>query len=465
MEKAPTTARGPVWSQLEHAFAESQPASWRRGWQIVYDIGPPLAPLLWQRQQDEHNVRARLVWLAAYALAAGPAASDKLLDPPWLRQAHSTERLLALLEIATSEWPLAEAPDPRDLLTIVDQPSTRIAAALALSRLDSPTALPRDWFGQPDPDPGLVAAASMCGGAPKGPHLQRWLKGDPSEPATALVWRAVFLSRFPPIGDERTAMALRAVGLPGEANAAIRDAAALALVRAQQPFLMPAGTPEPDVLLVLVSDAAMRQQALDHGWLEEVPSPRLPAATRATLVVAYVLSAPAEALQSAIPRWTDAELGGPAALAIALRMASGELKPGAWMEPFATMPEGQWLALAAGQRLPAGAPAAGGPSEEVRRLAAEDRLPRTVVARLIEEELWHRGFHPGRAPFLLRLGLVADCLLAGSDYARSVQAAERFPYLPADLTPSDSFFEVAYELYEWHASTTDGVPVKQRLVR
>lgn len=444
------------------------PGQWRQAWSRARQIGPPVASLLWERSTRESHPQRRLLWLATYATAAGGGAAARLLDSGWRRGAKTREQLLGLMSLAMGPGSLP-ATALGDLARDADSDALRLAACVALASRAAEVDLPRTWLaGRRSSDPGLCAAALLCGAEVPSSLIDRWVGGGEVPSAEAqLVWRADLLSRreTPYSAERRTDLAQRALRWSAESVWSLRRASILQIAEAGSEGPFPERGPAAELLVLLGSAPNGRRLAYRSGWLTSSASPRLEDALRAKLAVLFVQVASPDEIAAAAQAWRgDEKLLAAMCLAVAWRRFAGDagLVGGPWLASLDSVDESVWARLALQDR--------GDPdvlADRVERsknpalsLAADGRLPGVALAREAELELWKRDYHPRREAYRCWAELVRDLLLSGSDYARAFDArAQGYPYLPSDLQPGDrGFFEVATVFFDWLTTDGDAVP-------
>ena len=448
------------------------PGEWRMAWRRARDIGPPLASVLWERVHREGNPQRRLLWLATYAAAAGGAAPSRWLEAEWQRAAGESDWLFALLALSVGPAVVLSDSAADVVVEVASTDSLRIAASAAWAPRAEPMRWPAEWLaGTRSQDPGLCAAALLCGGLADAAAVERWIAGRvPPDEAAQLVWRALLLASHdsPISAGRRLDIAQRAVRWEAEMSRALRRAATLHIGRTGQEEPWSERGPDSELLVLLGFSPNGRRAAYRAGWLEASPPQRLEPATRAKLAVLFVQAAKPEEVANAAATWAeDEELRGAVCLAIAWRRLVGDagLRPGPWLEALDVADESAWPRLAFGELRDRGE--LGVRIERLGHpalaLALQQRVTGRVLARAAEAELWLRDAHPGRDAHRCYVELVRDLLLSGSDYARAA-TGRAFPYLPSDLRPGDrGFFEIAVEFTDWLVEEATAVPAEYRL--
>jgi hypothetical protein len=445
---------------LEDALA-GESGAWPQAWQRAQEIGPPIAPLVWAELRQDSQPKRRLLWIGAYAAAAGSKAGQRLCDESWTRTARKQELAMAMLALALDGAPVIDAEAVRQVITDSRVDAVRIAGCLALASSGSAVELRDDWLASARAkNAGLCAAAILAGVGRPWSAVQHWLEeGTAFE--SQLVQRALLLAREPwPDRAARAALAQRALGQDSESASALRAAAAFRIALADDPGegLEP---PSGELLALIARTPAGATAVLRRHWLDPVPSPRLDRLVRRRLSVLFALSAASTDVAAAVPRWRDdPDLAADACLALARRAldASDTTEAAAWFEELAAVAESDWLAAAIA--VPARTSAA---KSAALASALAGRLPRPALAREIESELWRRGTHPECAAYGCWTDLLRDLLLSGSDHARALDTNQSDRTLvPRDLEPGDPFFEVACEFLDWRVRTRAGPPGQSR---
>lgn len=454
----------PFRSNFQYLLDDSQPSRWQSGWQLAEDSGSSVAALLsdlWA--EEDSRLERRLLLQAAQSLAAGP-----MRDVPMaLSRLDDQEKVMALLIVATgprrtdADGDLPRLTDRREKMIV------RVAAYLALSR--QPGGVPPIRAQDDRDDPGLLSAALYAGlGLPE--RERRDLTLQTTGPRH-LIWRGYLLADLQPDPDrtrrlERAEEIVRSPKYALSSSPRIREvrrAAALGLARLGDPDVVRSILPDPDPQLVLLLAAESRMRA---GLpLEPVPGSLLDPPARRRLAVLYAVETPPETVLAAAEAWTDdAEIRGPMCLALAFSLL-GRTDPVSVPDRVAALPEGAWVLWASGAEPEARtAPSLPPALARALSLALADRLPAATARRILEDELWRTGSHPGLPRVEAELALIRDLLLSGSIHvsaALGIEAQDR--YLPGGVARTDNkFFEIAYQFVQF-AGIPRQIPAALRL--
>ncbi|MBX3465034.1 MAG: hypothetical protein KF830_17840 [Planctomycetes bacterium] len=475
-DAAAVDATGPGWIDARHEpfrerFQQLLLAAPTRdlgqGWQLAAEIGRPVAPLLWDMVQAERAQTGRRLAVLAAAMVAGGAAEDER-SLAWLDRPKGMVEDRVLTALWLAHGPRRARPVPNLAGRLLGggrppEPVLRLAVRLASARFPGGEA--GDAVGA-DEDPGL-AAAGVFAGLPIGAAVAaRYGNLKASERHVELYWRAGLLAGARGLAEGRppeVEWLQRARDLsawPGEAFAAVRCAALLYRLRAQDQV---ADGPRPDWRLLHQAVVDRAAAVAVRGWLTAAPQPRDEEPAR--LAVAYVLSRePAEvvaeqAVWSAAPR-----VRRHVAIALAWRLL-GE-PPAAPIElDLPGVPEWVFVRLAGGAR-PAVPVLDDAPLQLAARLAAADRLPPAALRAALEDALWRWGSHPGLGAWeqerlLLRDLLLVGSLVGGGRYVPHVRPEQR--YRASGIAPDDVFYEVASSLHDFLVRPRLPIPAECRL--
>lgn len=466
------------------------------GWELARTLGRPVAPLLWEMfGAKQSNVRSRLVLLIAAVLAGGPAEDERLFalldrQRPLLKERTMTSLLLAL-------GPRRQrAVD--DFWTRVIGPNTEPEALLGLAARLACARFPGSSKGTAiihEGDAGMLAAAAF-GGFRMSPQLLRtmWRSRDRY---SELFHRGALLGDGWRLGIE-------AIKPPTEhldyAKDLLRDTsarlaashAAAILLRARAGVLDPRGDrPDWRLLQLCASQSASREVLRD--WLPATALPRDEEPAR--IAVAYALWQPVDKILKEHKQWSvDKRIRSHVAVALAFRMAAGSGNTsGSGNGDSATgnsatgtngspsnndsgaerrvtlrlpeVPEFRFVVWASGGEFGSGLPCEDPNLQRLCDLVAAGRASRAVVRRTMEEALWRWGSHPGMGPWREERLLIRDLLLAGSDpglrYPSHLRPSQR--YFATGLDKGDSFYTVAFELFEFLERPVTPVPFEYRL--
>ena len=453
-------------------FAPDRRQSWLSGFLLARDLGAAVAPLLADlAQRESADVRRRLLYASAVAVAAGPQADRFIAD--WLVRGRAgkdrvRERVILGLAAALGGGRDAVALPWSGLIAGRLEPIESVALALAAAQFDPDGAVPADWYRSADP---AVVAAAVFAEAPAAELLEPWLTRDVD--GADLVRRGWYLGSARPRGA-CFADALRHG--PGSATEGpLRIAAELALARAVDPeeVLAAVGGPlRPESLPALASEPDFRRLLWHRGLLTPATG-RLPDEQRRRIAVAFALETDVAGLAATRDEW---QRDRPAAAALCLALAwrlYGESAVGdaAWLEVLPDVREAEWVRLACGRPAEAPSRSMEDPALDRAFVVATSgdgsRLPRDAAAQCIEDALWRAGAHLALTRVRARQDLCRDLLLAQSTYgASAIGAAAR---LADDRGPSkglsagDQVFEIGYELYRYFSSPARPRPATLRL--
>lgn len=434
-------------------------------WGRCADVGPALAPLLWELAK---GARRRLPLLVAFALASPGTAAEDLLRVAESAPVNSTgneERVAALLLLAIGPEVPAGLGDPWPKLL----PRGRASAALLVAGYAAASRWPPGQPGEPTPteDPGVLAAALLAGHRGADKALEPYFQLDRPPPFAELVWRGCFLGRLRDdpaavAADRRlVARARDVLLLPGPQFERARAAAALLLGHAGVDV---GGSPPWQLLQLLAATPAGAGRQL----LDLQPLPPLAEDPR-RLAAEFALFQPLEVVARERDRYAvklrrvegvrdDEERARQAATAVALALAWRLLEPGtraacppALLEPLATVPEWAWVQWAAGAPLPEAAPSSYPPLAAALPLARDGRLPAAAARELLEQAMWCLGCHPGLGREGARLELLRDLLVTGSHpgtkYSSQLDVDAR--YQPSGLQRTAPMFDVLVALFDY----------------
>lgn len=441
----------------------------REGFTQARDIGSAAAPALHAlAAAEKSNMRRRMSAFCAAAIADGVGGDERLLATLDDRSPMQ-DRLCASLLLALG--PVRARPQPEFWSRALGRnakepvPLLLVAALLASSRFPGAGAACPQSLLRVD-DPGVVAAALYAGAPVPEPILQAYLRPRPPEHANlvqrALLLRAVLDRREGSLPADALARAQALLDAPGESNATLREAAALALGfgGAARPD---AGT-RPDWRLLQLLAADVRACAAIQPWLPATPQPlHEPAWPR--LSVAYALGRDPSVVVAERAAWSAApSVRRHVAIALAMRLCARER-----VDPIQAMlpdtPEWGFVRWASGEKLPDGVASSDPALQQAADMAREDRLPRAAARALFEDTLWRWGSHPGLGLRDAQHDLVRDLLIAGSlpGNRYAIGLPDHLRYLPAGLGDENDFFGIAVEAWEFLRTPTLPMPAECRL--
>ncbi|MHC4851503.1 MAG: hypothetical protein ACYTGO_14595 [Planctomycetota bacterium] len=442
--------------RLEELFKIGAP-DWAEGFELALDMGGSATPPLRNRLIHESNKMRRLLWVAAYGLAA--RAPQALY---FNRKLKGPERVLAMFVLALGPTQAEGARSIQESLGGNTDTAEAIASCLALARFgDRNRGLPKKLLSSQDP--GRLAAALYVNPRLSRPEVSNRLRAMRATVAHhPLVWRGYYLAAAR-TAAEKTALqgrreaALRALADPR--NEA-RKTAALLLAQNPSGLKLPADTLrgiDDETTLVLALSPALRAQLLAAGRVPRQPSPTRSVEIRRRQVVLFASSAPLPKLQDAVLQWprTCRDLMDEICLGLALRLSKSKAdrqalqgtldKLGRAGDGDALTEAGIWLRLAQHQELAASDLRLAELSRPLQ-LAMRGAFTDATRGQAIEEILWERGSHPGLSGLELHRAFLFDLLLAHA----AGSAVRRETYVPKGmLDPGDNFFLVARRLFEF----------------
>lgn len=441
----------------------------REGFGLARRLGPAAAPVLWAlTSAEKSNMKRRMAVLAAACLAEGEGGEARMLQHLDDRSPLQ-DRLVVCLHLALAPartrrpqefWERTLGRDQKE-----PEPLLLVLALLASARSEGSGALCPPSLLRVE-NPGVTAAA-VCAGAPvSDAFVQPYLRPRPPAHA-AFVQRAQMLAALPdraedvPTNDgiERARAFVQA---SGEANATLRDAAALLLSYGDA--IRPDGQSRPEWRLLQLYAAEPRAATTLANWLQALPSP-LDEPARTRLAVAYVMSRPIATVVDERSAWGSvAAIRRHVALALAWRLCRITV-PNAIRTPQPDLPEWGFVRWASGDD---GRVAANFDDPDLQQgagLADAGRLSREAAARLFEDTLWRWGSHPGLGRFAVQQEFVRDLVLSGSlpGNRYAIGLADHLRYLPAGLGNENDFFWLAVELYEFMREPALPIPAECRL--
>jgi len=458
------------------------------GWQQARRLGRPVVPMLWRMLDAERsNVTSRVVLLVAAVLAGGPAEDDRLFAFLDRHKPMLPERTMASMLLALG--PARPRPVDNCWARIIGpnkepEPLLELASRLACARFPDASKGVGVLF---EGGPGMIGAA-VFGGFRVSPPKLRSLWRNPSR-HSELFYRGVLLGagrRMAVSGREadRTTL-IHAEELLAQADVRLGDARAAAILLKARAGQLDPGARRPDwQLLQLCATQPASRDAL-RAWLPAKPLARDEQPER--IAVAYALWQPLDKVLREYQQWgADPRISSHVAVALAFRLAAGGGAQGLGSDAPAQrrttpadgartageirvrlpdVPEFRFAVWASGGALGTGSRCEDRELRELARLIADGRASREVVRRTCEEALWRWGSHPGLGQWRQERLLIRDLLLAGSKpglrYASLLRPSQR--YFATGLDKSDSFYEVAVELYEFLAEPVLPIPAEYRL--
>lgn len=447
----------PFREEFEERLHESQPSTWHEGWQLAEDLGASAAGLLFDMWEEEASkLERRLLFQGAHSLAAGPGGEPAY--GPNLRSLKDREKVMALLILASGPARTRAIDGLARLTDRGEEILVRVAAYLALARQGiEPPPLPRTDRD----DSGLLAAALYAGLSVPERELRAWFRDDDRDRPEFwhLVWRGFLLAEPQPDRDRdrRLERADDIVREPARSSnrgsREVRRAATLCLARLGEPDSVLNSLPDPDVdtVLLLATYPRMRERLS----FEAVSGGLIDPHQRRRLAVLYALHESPDSVLAAADEWTaDTVIRGPICLAVSINLLGRETAA-VVPDSVTALPEGAWVQWAAGEE--PRSPTATGPGAAIDELLARalplalaGQLPADTAALLLEEALWRSGSHPGLARVEAHMALLQDLLLSGSTHVSAALGIDA-QYLPAGISRTDYFFEVAYQFLQFVA--------------
>ena len=444
--------------RLNNLFKINAP-DWAEGFELALGMGESVVPPLAHKLITEKNQERRLLWIAAYGLAA--RAPQKFYASLRLKGA---ERSLAMFALAIGPIQADGETSVRRMLAANADAAEVIATCLALARFEDRTqGVPKKLLASQDP--GELGSALYVNPSMSPQEIKGRLAGMRAKSAHVdLVWRGYYLATARTVAEERALPGRREAALAALASAAskTRKAAALLLARGGAGHKLTEEVIQgldDETAVILALSPAMRPQLRTAGRLPPEPSPTQSRdEIRRRQVVLFACSAPLPALHRAIAKWpkTCSDLMDEICLALAFRISknardrkalAGTLDKlgradggsGAFTEA------GLWLRLAQHLALPANVSRTAGLSRPLR-LAFRGALSDTVRANVVERILWKRGSHPGLSGLELHRAFVFDLLLAHAEAA----GGQPEPYVPKGmLATGNDFLQVVNRLFKF----------------
>ena len=443
--------------RLDELFKISAP-DWAEGFELALDMGGSAAPPLRFRLIRENNQKRRLLWIAAYGLAArapqGVYARRRLKGP---------ERVLAMLALAIGPTQAEGARSLHRTLEGNTDAAEVIATCLALARFgDRTLGVPQKLLASSDP--GELASALYVNPRLSAQDVSDRLRSVRGKVAHhALVWRGYYLGAARTVAERNALRSRREAArqaLTDPRSEVCRESAwllaqdASGLNLAKEVFL----DLDAETMLVLALSPRLRAQLLTAGRISPQPSPTQSPEIRRRSVVLFASSAPLPELQKAVQRWhrTCRDLMDEICLALAFRLSKSEAdraelagtldKLGLAGNDGALTEAGIWLRLAQHENLAADPRVRLAELPRPLQLAVRGALSDEVRAGAIERILWDRRSHPGLSGLELHRGFVFDLLLAHAASSRT----DPDPYVPRGmLDPGNDFFLIAIRLFKF----------------
>ncbi len=456
-------------ARFSELLLEAPTRDLRAGWELARELGPTAAPSLFGLASDEKsNMKRRMSAFCAAVMASEPYGEDRVLasldEKSPMQDRLCASFLLALgptRERAPADfWAKSLGRNRQE-----PEPVLLVAALLASSRFPGVGASCPQALLRVD-NPGVLAAAVLAGAPVPDPLLQPYLQKR--APAHAnLVQRAWLLRAVlqrdaaVPVADlaERAREWMQS---PGEANATLREAAALALGASGSARADAQSRPDWRLLQLFAFDATACEALA--GWIPAQPQP-LDEPAWPRLAVAYVLGRPVERAVAERAAWGAVPaVRRHVAIALAMRLCA-EARPKPVAAALPEVAEWAFVRWAAGEPFPEGSTFVEPALQQAAAMAKEDRLPREAAARLFEDMLWRWGSHPGIGLRDVQRDLVRDLLLSGSlpGNRYAIGLPDHLRYLPAGLGNENDFFGIAVEAWELLRSPALPIPAECRL--
>lgn len=427
---------------------------------------------------ERSNVDRRLVLLIAAVLAEGPGRDNRLFELLAQRKAMLRERTMAALLIALGPhrtrpmedlWARCIGPN------VEPEPLLGLGVRLACARYPDAAKGAPTSHGD---DYGMLAAAAFSGLRVSPVQERRLWRSDHRH--AELFFRGAFLGegwRNDLTGAKPTLLDHTGDILSRRDERFDAARAAAILLRARAGVLDPKGDRPDWRLLQLVASQSASARAL-RAWLS--PTPLVREEEHERLAVAHALYQPVRKTVAALKEWSaDAAIRNHIAVALAVRLTAGDRRPDAADQGTSAddrrdvlelqlpdVPEYRFAVWAAGGEFVAGAASADPQLEQLATLISEGRVSRAVARRTLEDALWRWQSHPGIGPWREERRLVRDLMLVGSKLGGGKYQSRIRPelrYVATGLDRSDSFFDVAVEVYEFLGEPTAPVPLQYRL--
>lgn len=458
-----------VRARFSELLLEAPTRDLRAGWELARDLGPVVAPSLFGLASDEKsNMKRRMSAFCAAVMASDPHGEDRVLaaldDKSPMQDRLCASFLLALgplRERAPSDfWAKSLGRNKQE-----PEPVLLVAALLAGSRFPGVGASCPQSLLRVD-NPGVLAAAVLCGAPAPEPLLQPYLQKRAPAHANlvqrAWLLRAVLQRNVSAASPELAERAREWMQSPGEANATLREAAALALGASGS--LRMDGQTRPDWrMLQLFAFDAKACEAL-AGWIPAQPQP-LDEPAWPRLAVAYALGRPVERVVADRSAWASVpSVRRHVAIALAMRLCR-EPRSKAVAAALPEVAEWAFVRWAMDEPFPDAAAFVEPALQQAAVMAKEDRLSREAAARLFEDTLWRWGSHPGIGLRDVQRDLVRDLMLSGSlpGNRYAIGLPDHLRYLPAGLGNENDFFGIAVEAWELLRSPALPIPPECRL--
>lgn len=458
-----------VRARFSELLLEAPTRDLRAGWELARELGPVVAPSLFGLASDEKsNMKRRMSAFCAAVMASDPHGEDRVLaaldDKSPMQDRLCASFLLALgpsRERAPSDfWARSLGRNRQE-----PEPVLLVAALLAGSRFPGVGASCPQSLLRVD-NPGVLAAAVLCGAPAPDPLLQPYLQKRAPTHANlvqrAWLLRAVLQRDAVAATPEIAERAREWMQSPGEANATLREAAALALGASGSVRVDGQNRPDWRMLQLFAFDAKACEALA--SWIPAQPQP-LDEPAWPRLAVAYALGRPVERVVAERSSWAAVPaVRRHVAIALAMRLCR-EPRPKPVAVALPEVAEWAFVRWASGEPFP-DTPSFVEPSlRQAAAMATEDRLPRESAARLFEDTLWRWGSHPGIGLRDVQRDLVRDLMLSGSlpGNRYAIGLPDHLRYLPAGLGNENDFFGIAVEAWELLRSPALPIPPECRL--
>jgi hypothetical protein len=233
-------------------------------------------------------------------------------------------------------------------------------------------------------------------------------------------------------------------------------------------------------LLQLVASQPVSRPAL-NAWLPLVPLALVPDPRK--LAVAYALYQPVEETLKSLRDWaSDPAIGRDLAVALAFRMAAGDVIPNRSGDPRTSLlaakrravlsldlpdlPEFRFVTWASGGDFVTGSSCDDPELDQLAALIADGRVSRSVARGVFEKALWRWGSHPGSGLWQQERLFIRDLMLVGSSqggglYQPQIPPVQR--YVATGLDRSDTFFTIAVSMFEFLGRPVSPVPAEYRI--
>ena len=455
---------------------------WHAGWGLARNLGRPVTPVLWEMFASEGaNVDRRLVLLIAAVLAGGPSEDERLFELLRQRDSMLRERITAGMLMALGPrrsrsvknfWGLVVGPN--------QEPETLLGLAVRLASTRFPDAAKSAPMTLSD-DPGIVAASAFAGLRMSAAQQKSLWRSERRH--ADLFLRGALLGEGWRFGIDGKAASLtdRAIDILSKQSGRLPSsrAAAILLLARTGSLDLAQDRPEWSLLQLVVSQPVSRPAL--NAWLPLVPLALVPNPRK--LAVAYALYLPvAETLKSLRDWAADPVIGRDLAVALAFRLAAGDLSANPKSDPPALLlaakrrevlsmdlpdlPEFRFVTWACGGEFISGSNCDDPELDQLAALIADGRVSRSVARTVFEKVLWRWGSHPGTGPWQQERLLVRDLMLVGSRqggglYQPQIPSVQR--YVATGLDRSDTFFTIAVSMFEFLGRPVGPVPPEYRM--